>query len=254
MKQTILKAIELSQITYLDQESIMHILSENYKLGFRYTFNIKQTDAQGFMIIEPKEKRAWVVIRGTSSIADWGTNLNIAFSNSPWGKVHTGFYTDALSIKNEIDRQLKVIPIDYQIVYTGHSQGAAVATQLFLMDITENSICIPIESPRSCSVNTAKIVGIMRGERIWPVIHNNDIVVRAPPACAGYGHISKTNTQYINRKGKVSDKLPWFRKWYDSLMGYIDDVGKPGLDAIKDHDLDVIYSHWLKYTKENNNV
>ena len=246
-KRDIYRAIRLSELAYEGENFAEHVRGDNFK----WVCN-EASDTQGFTV--RGEGTLWVVIRGTefTSLNDWLTNLDCRRQGTIWGDVHKGFYDDALSVFPEVYKTVsKAIDDGLRIIFTGHSQGAAVALQLFAMimihrNYSEQIFCVPVETPRGFSKIAAKNLGALYGGRIYPIENNNDVVCAVPPKAMGFCHIPNTQLQYLNRKGELTvNPSSWF-KFKDSVMGYVRDIGRPGLDALKDHDIGTIKKIWNK--------
>ena len=243
MKRRILEAITLSELAYENQKKVE--LALVHKAKHLKHIDIPSFDIEGFFY--ETENTAWVVIRGTemTSINDWFTNLDCSFTPTGWGDIHHGFYQDALMAYHSIRDDIAIATArGKEVIFTGHSQGAAVATLMFAMHANSISMCIPIESPRCFSKAAAETFGTMYGHKVFQVINNNDVVPRLPPRVLGYRHIPNANLRYINRKGKVLHKVSKWNKIIDNFLGLIRDIGKPGLDGIKDHDIGDIKNIW----------
>lgn len=112
--------------------------------GFVVTYVIDDhLDTQGYIGYLPSDSSIYVVFRGSSSIQNWITNLEVtkvAYTGSCCGlscQVHKGFYSAEQSliagVLNEVKRLRGLYPT-YKVKCTGHSLGAALA-QLTAMDL-----------------------------------------------------------------------------------------------------------------------
>jgi len=96
----------------------------------------------GFIGYQPSVSTIWVAFRGSSDIANWITNLDFIRQSYPLCSgcsVHEGFYTaeqEALpQVQNAVSQLVSQYP-SYNIVVTGHSLGAALAT-LTALDLAQ---------------------------------------------------------------------------------------------------------------------
>lgn len=247
MKETIGKAIDLSTLAYqhpADIENALKGVADNF-----IWIEDKETDTQLFICED--EDNTWVSIRGTefTNLQDWITNINCSFVLGPWGRVHHGFWTDVESICNEVFFHLeKNINSKKNIIFTGHSQGAAETELLFSKRCwqfpVENQICIPIEPPRNMAKRTAKIFGDLYGPNIHHVINNNDIVPRVPTRLMGYNHVHNINLNYLDEDGNLHHDISWWERFKDRVKGRIYDFGELGADGLKDHSVTEVQRIW----------
>lgn len=247
MIKTIGKAIDFSALAYQDPADIESALKGQAEL-FRWIEN-EETDTQAFICED--DTRTWVSFRGTEfdSFDDWITNLNCSLVDSPWGKVHEGFWNDMKSVESEISQNLtKNIISGKQIIFTGHSQGAADAElyfskRCFLLP-HESQICIPIEPPRNMSKEAAETFGGIHGYKIYHVVNNNDIVCRVPTRFMGYGHVTDINLNYLDESGALHHDISWWERFKDRIKGRVYDFGELGTDGIKDHSISEVQRIW----------
>jgi triacylglycerol lipase len=247
MLKTISKAIDFSALAYQHPADIEAAIKDSTE-AFSWIEN-KATDTQAFICSD--DEATWVAIRGTEfdSFDDWITNLDCSFTPGPFGDCHRGFYSDADSIKLDISSKIiKNIISNKKIIFTGHSQGAAVAEQLFSrrchMLPRANQICISIEPPRSMSKNASSLFGLLHGHKVHQVINNNDIVTRVPTRLMGYRHITNRVLNYLDEAGNLHNDISWWERFKDRIKGRIYDFGELGTDGIKDHDLYTIRRIW----------
>lgn len=86
-----------------------------------------EKDTQGFIM--GNDQIIVLVFRGTTSIQDWLTNLDIALTEACEGRVHRGFWEALEIVWAEIIEKLSEFRDNNQRVFiTGHSLGAALAT------------------------------------------------------------------------------------------------------------------------------
>jgi len=168
-----------------------------------YTFIIQQTQqicpiqsVSYSTFIKPETKRIVVSFRGTSNIVqllnELALSAGVNFNLCP--NVHGAkalFYFNAAYIKIRDGLQshiqyLKKMRPDYDIYFTGHSLGGALAT-LASLDFTCNGILPKKQvhlwtfgSPRVGDITLANAVIHHVGEH-WRITHNKDTVVHVPP-------------------------------------------------------------------------
>jgi len=161
----------------------------------------KQGGTHGFLAIhddaDPSKKLAVVAFRGTDK--DDPTDLldDVDAPLVDWsggGKVFDGF-DDALG---EVRGPLlaAIQPINYKLLMTGHSLGAAMAT--LLASLKTPTALYTIGSPR---VGDAAFVASLGGVTSYRYVDCCDAVTELPPAELGYAHLG--NSLYIDRHRKV---------------------------------------------------
>lgn len=110
------------------------------------------------------------------------------------GKVFEGF-RDALE---EVEKTLLPVvqAIDYRVLFTGHSLGAALAT--LVAGVRAPSALYTIGSPR---VGDHEFVASLSGLKSFRYVDCCDIVTTLPPPLLGYEHLG--DPLYIDRNRKV---------------------------------------------------
>jgi hypothetical protein len=149
------------------------------------------------------------------------------------GHVFDGF-KDALA-EVAMDLFPVVQAIDYKLLFTGHSLGAALAT--LLASVKAPSALYTIGSPR---VGDSDLVASLGGVKSFRYVDCCDIVTQLPPAILGYAHLG--NAYYIDRNRKVNqnpsddfvsaDRL---RAREDYLLQYAWKSGNVGVRDLADH-------------------
>lgn len=146
---------------------------------------------------DPSKKLAVVAFRGTDK--DDPTDLldDVDAPLVGWnggGKVFDG-WKDALG---EVQGPLlaAVRPINYKLLITGHSLGAAMAT--LLASLKTPTALYTIGSPR---VGDAAFVAALGGVTSYRYVDCCDAVTELPPADLGYAHLG--DMLYIDRHRKV---------------------------------------------------
>lgn len=128
--------------------------SELNNENFEY-FSEDSYDGQCYII--NKDDKIIIVFRGSSTISDWKTDLNIKLrSTEIYGdnkkiKVHSGFLNQYLNLRNKIHQVILNNNNKYPIYITGHSLGGALA-QLCALDLklnfNINLTVVTVGSPR----------------------------------------------------------------------------------------------------------
>lgn len=195
-------SIVLSAKTYCDSNTY---LSSNYSLN-KYTDTFvptkqiynKKYDVNGFIGYRTEDETIYVVFRGTQSIRDWIDDFHIRqidYFLCDECKVHKGFIEAEQAVIRDVIEEVNVLRDkfeNYNIVITGHSLGAALAT-LSAVDLNNLNVSAQLfvfGSPRIFNEEAARYVS----ENIIPnfvhVSHNKDIVPHLPPLNLNYFHIA----------------------------------------------------------------
>ena len=99
-------------------------------------------------------------------------------------KVHSGFYESYKLLKSNILEAIKILKSKYnrEIIFTGHSLGAAISTILATEFIEkENCSLVTFGSPRVGNVNFANYINLNLKGLNFRVTYRQDPVTKAPP-------------------------------------------------------------------------
>jgi hypothetical protein len=144
-----------------------------------------------------ENKLAVVAFRGTDKDdrTDLLDDIDVIFADWDGGaKVLEGF-KDALAEVQE-DLIPAIQPIDFKLLFTGHSLGAALAT--LLASLKTPSALYTIGSPR---VGNDSFVASLSGVQNFRYVDCCDVVTELPPSLLGYAHLG--DPLYIDRNRKV---------------------------------------------------
>ena len=127
-------------------------MTRNYRsvlAGFVPTYVITDAphDTHGYIGYHTGQRAIYVVFRGSESLQNWLDDLDVVLTGySAPGcsscEVHKGFYDAEQSVFQNVVSQVKALLATYpgyQVVFTGHSLGAALAT-LFSIDFVNAGI------------------------------------------------------------------------------------------------------------------
>lgn len=165
--------------------------------GFVMTasFDNGKNSAVGYVGYNSQDSMIVVAYRGSESINDWVTNLDAIQTSCPpeWNaisgcKVHKGFYnTVRLNTIDVVTDQVKALRAQfpsYQIMITGHSLGAALATitglNLIHFNGLQNVNVFNFGSPRVGNDEFAQWASTQY-TTFNRVTHHADMVVHCPP-------------------------------------------------------------------------
>lgn len=156
--------------------------------------------AEGFGVV--REGIAYVVFRGTQpdKAKDYACDANFIPVGWPGGgRVHSGFASALASLDDAVDRWLDGTHAQ-QVVVTGHSLGAAIATLLAARVAAAD--LVTFGSPR---VGTRAFGALFEGRNVRRYVDCCDLVADLPPA-VGYKHL--TGERYIDRLARIADQPP----------------------------------------------
>ena len=175
------------------------------------------------MIYADRSKKQIIVsFRGSVNYRNWISNTlftKYQFSNGI--KVHRGFYTAYKLIRTLLQKKIERSLIhrsNYEIVFTGHSLGGALATlatadalNLFesrdhesLSNLNIKSTLLSLitfGSPRVGNAQLSDALNRMDTGTILRVTNTNDIVPHIPPRYMGFKHVGKE--VWINSNGNL---------------------------------------------------
>jgi hypothetical protein len=225
--------------------------------GYRVTsIDEPETDTQ--VLIADDDDSIIIAPRGSTNLNDWLTNLNtdhVTVWHPMPGKpitYHEGFYNAYKSVSDRIVEVIKNNP-GKDIYLGGHSLGAAI-TNVMMVDLclVRN---IPVKclytfgSPRVFDYDSAEYVNTMLEPKMHRVVNNSDIVTHVPPELTGYSHTG--GLCYFEESGElhVREGLSWWKLKQYELFGILSDIGEPGLDRVKDHNIND-YIDYLKAIKK----
>lgn len=160
--------------------------------GFKVTYVMSDvgSDTQGYVGYLPSDKSIYVVYRGSSSIRNWITNLEVtktAYTSFPECncQVHKGFYNAEQKVFPGVLSAVKKLRSsypNYAIKLTGHSLGAALA-QLTAMDLVKNGFSVSMYNFGQPRVGDKAYASFVNSKvPTWRVTHDKDIVPHIPPS------------------------------------------------------------------------
>lgn len=225
-----------SQLAYEKKDVVLKRL-KNWGFPKARFFSSKKTGTQGF--VAGKNDMILVAFRGTElKLKDLAVDAKIKkIPGKGGGHVHRGFKAALESVSSAMAAAVREFSDNGQPVFvTGHSLGAALAGLAVGASKTEGIEIAGLYTygmPRVGNRDFAKKFKKDHGPRAFRVVNNNDIVTRVPPGIFRYKHVG--TVKYLNSKGELeSGPGPW-KRFKDRVKGVIDDLGKPGPDALKDH-------------------
>ena len=156
-----------------------------------------------------------LAFRGSDDITAWATNLDAL--PTTWrggGKVHRGFAEALDAVWTDVEAGLALTA--GPLLFTGHSQGAALAT--LSASLRPEAALYTFGSPR---VGNAGFLAAMRQRpgAAARYVNHRDIVCRMPSARLGYRHVGEARV--IDRAGRVHRQRPRERGIGDLLASVL---------------------------------
>ncbi len=247
------------------KQEALALLNQNYRGSFTFADDnllaaktggppgFKISTGFGFVLLGKSTSlkgQAFIIFRGTQTLADWLTNGNIDTSRSDSGHlVHDGFHRAFNSMKPRINDFMKVIQQPRHGIHTihciGHSLGGALATLCAnWLDTKKSTYLYTFGSPRVGLESFAEnITGKLSSKRMHRVFHKTDPVPKFLPW--PYAHVPSTGTDYY-----MSSPGTNFSAAYHLMPTYSHSIGKRSWDDIKgeveDTKTDFGIARWLE--------
>lgn len=163
---------------------------------------IKISSAFGFVLTAKSKGKptgdAVILFRGTQSLGDWLTNLNITTSSTESGlSVHDGFNKAFKSMLPQIKKQLDGLKNIHTFHCIGHSLGGALATLCasWLQTRKKTTYLYTYGSPRVGLQQFAKDITTKLNGNVYRVYHKTDPVPVIPTW--PYVHVPESGMDYL---------------------------------------------------------
>ncbi len=174
-------------------------------------------DTQAYMLIH--DRTCYLIFRGTEDMIDAMADLDaryIVFENQQNVKVHRGFYEQFKAVQKEINDELFSRESEYDnIVITGHSLGAALATiaalHFSIVFPNKNVSCHTFGSPRVGNSEFVKQFQKYVTDH-WRVFNVADPVPMVPMSFR-FTHVG-SNSLAINSKDSSHDIYQSDSNWF----------------------------------------
>ena len=171
-----------------------------------------------------------VVFRGTEPTSWEDIKADVQFRKI--GGIHRGFRAALDDVWNQLITDYNANASGKQLLVTGHSLGAALATLYSHRICDSNSVCYTFGSPRTGTPKQTKKM-LFTAYRFR---NNNDIVTKVPPEFLGFSHKSDKTT-YFDVEGNVKEG---YSRWY-MVKQWFKGTGKGLLkgkvDGFSDHSM-----------------
>lgn len=201
-----------------------------------YVFTNSTGDNLGFSAYDPNTDSIFLVFRGSYNIQNWIENLAVIRVSYPFCsgcQVHAGFYAAYNDIRANVVSTMTFMRQRYpnsQIIVTGHSLGAALATlayvDLYTLFGTVDYL-YTFGSPRVGDSNFAKYVNEQLDQGFKArITHYKDLIVHLPSYFLGFTHIDQEifynehSFSYANCKTKEED--PYCANQFSILLSVSD--------------------------------
>lgn len=160
------------------------------------------TDLNGFVAIDQRDKALYIVFRGTSSERDVVTDLRFLpteYEKMAGVNVHSGMYSSLLSAKDEILQHIRnwqkecnisrISASTPKLYISGHSLGGCLATLLAPIVYKECGIYPVVYSMGACPTGNDAFMKLLRDctKEQWNIVNHLDVVpVLTKPLQLGY--------------------------------------------------------------------
>src|SRR5262249_43925796 len=185
--QTALSLALASDLVYQRAQAVENVATLNWHLdGCKFLEH-----ANTACFVAHTHSAILISFRGTQSLSDWLTNLDVWSTSTSYGKVHGGFRKAFESVAPELINTIKSLgPHGKLIQMTGHSLGGALATIAAAELQGQFSIAgiYTFGQPRIGDGRTVDFFQTYYARAFHRFVFDNDIVTRIPP---GYQHVGK---------------------------------------------------------------
>lgn len=228
------EASRLAYIRFNEDETEQQRLARSLALvGFTDVSVRSEAGTQVVVASDIDRKRTLVIFRGTQPDDISDITTDVEFLRCDWrggGSVHRGFATAYDSIHGWLDQQVKhTEPI--QMLITGHSLGAALAT--LAASIYPAAHLYTFGSPR---VGDGEFADSFVSRTVARFVNCADLVTRIPPEPMGYQHVG--TERYIDRSGTLRLTMDAVQKFEDAAIARVEYIAssawRPGSVAVRD--------------------
>jgi len=229
-----------SQAVYLDESEVESWADDRGFNEFTW-FDIHDTQAA----IMVDDTRCILAFRGTDSVHDWMTDVDVSQTWGPYtisaefnstkiqrrSRVHRGFNEALNHVWPEVEHVV-ALHSDKLLYVTGHSLGAALATLAIAR--FDYGTLYSFGSPRVGSKSFANEFNYRfsgnscERKRAYRFVNNNDVVTRLP--IRGYQHVG--SLRHFTQSGKMWIEPSWRWVEWDRIWGRI---CRRVADGVKDH-------------------
>lgn len=183
--QAALSLCHASQLAYSDEQTVLDTAAN---WGFTNTRYLADDETQGFFA--SAGGIGVLCFRGTESVGDWLTNIQIINKKRPYGRVHRGFYKAFKDVRGQVLAALSGQSLD-KLFFTGHSLGGALAT-IAMPELESTAVAYKAAytygQPRVGKKSFQDRFADTFGDVFYRVANKRDIVPKVPPT---YRHVGQ---------------------------------------------------------------
>ena len=185
------KALALAMASLLayqkNADGLVHVATKTW--GFQECKPFSVGETQGFVAWD--EKVVLVSFRGTESVADWLSNLDLLSEERSYGKLHRGFLNSF-----QIARPLLTVFLTYataedkKVWLTGHSLGGALAmiAAAELIDSLSTAGIYTYGQPKTGDSAVRQFFELKFAGKFHRFVNDDDVVPQVPPY---YVHVGR---------------------------------------------------------------
>jgi triacylglycerol lipase len=232
-------AANAARFAYQNRDDIK---AASEKWGFDKFHFFDNNETQAF--IAGNSELIILAFRGTepSKLKDVLADADVFKIEELGGRIHKGFYKALQFVWEDVSQKIAEFQDNSQsILISGHSLGAALATLAAAQlqqdkGILANSI-YTFGSPRVGDETFRENYDAIFTKRHFRFVNNNDVVTRVAPSFPPFNYHHVGEMLYFDVDGVLHSDISFWNKFKETIKGGIDDFLAPGLDLIKDHDM-----------------
>jgi triacylglycerol lipase len=230
----------LSQRAYLPIDEFQALHSDR-------RFNFHSVNGTQFYTVWT-DKELIFAFRGTEAkFADIKADLKLKMEDidSPheYGMVHRGFKAALNCVVDVLAEDYNRLGEGRQVIFTGHSLGAALAILACSRLNNFESECFLYGAPRVGNADFRDGFNF-RFDSIYRFINQNDVITRHPMSLWGYRHIGMSF--YFDGDGKCVTNPNFWHRLKQFISGMYAGIESHKIDSFADHSV----SNYVRLTKE----
>lgn len=211
---TLYSSLWLSNVAYCPPETYLTHVYSGPSEGFvpTHTFTDEGTDTQGYVGYIESQKTIFVVFRGSMSIRNWISDMDsilTSYNTCDLCFVHHGFFTAYNTVAAQVHEAVKdlhSLHANFNIVFTGHSLGGALAT-LASIDILQTSKNV---------LNPSVYLSTFGSPRVGNELFAKFVAATLPMSSVRYTHLSDP-VPHLPTRDQSYIHFP--TEWYEDASG-----------------------------------